>query len=106
MDSRYAFMEAWLQSIGSKHKLLSTKPEVASNDASFRRYFRVACEGLEQSLIVMDAPKDGPRTAPRRKRGAPDAPPPTTRKPTGNGVGSRRDREYDEKGRMKRRLKK
>ncbi|MFN5808552.1 MAG: aminoglycoside phosphotransferase, partial [Burkholderiales bacterium] len=56
MDSRYAFMEAWLQSIGSKHKLLSTKPEVASNDASFRRYFRVACEGPEQSLIVMDAP--------------------------------------------------
>ncbi|MFM9040027.1 MAG: aminoglycoside phosphotransferase family protein [Betaproteobacteria bacterium] len=56
MDSRYAFMEDWLQSISSKHKLLPSKPQLASNDASFRRYFRVACEGPEQSLIVMDAP--------------------------------------------------
>jgi len=52
-DPRYFLMLAWLES------LFKNKPfqiEIASNDASFRRYFRVT--GLDKTYIVMDAPPD------------------------------------------------
>jgi len=53
MDERFLQLERWLSTqFPGRHVELA----VASADASFRRYFRVACEGRTQ--IAMDAPPD------------------------------------------------
>ena len=49
-DNRLTQMQSWLDSLGYQNYTL----EVASEDASFRRYFRLL-QG-EESWIVMDAP--------------------------------------------------
>jgi aminoglycoside/choline kinase family phosphotransferase len=52
-DSRFEALKQWLsQDLG----LTNYQMTVASGDASFRRYFRVRCEGI--SLIAMDAPPE------------------------------------------------
>ena len=56
MDSRQALLKQWLQTIASKHALDPESLQIASADASFRRYFRVACKAQGQTFIVMDAP--------------------------------------------------
>ncbi|MEY2718595.1 MAG: hypothetical protein RL539_1627, partial [Pseudomonadota bacterium] len=56
MDSRQALLKQWLQTIASKHVLDPESLQIASADASFRRYFRVACKAQGQTFIVMDAP--------------------------------------------------
>ena len=53
-DPRLSLLLAWLSPLVNRYRL---KPETlapASNDASFRRYFRVMTD--RASLIVMDAP--------------------------------------------------
>ena len=55
-DARLEQLRAWLASLdhGYGFDLASLRP--ASNDASFRRYFRVDCARPAASLIAMDAP--------------------------------------------------
>lgn len=52
-DSRFIQLKAWLQ---SQLPSADFTIEPASADASFRRYFRVRCQG--NSFIAMDAPPD------------------------------------------------
>jgi aminoglycoside/choline kinase family phosphotransferase len=59
-DARVDVLTAWLR---DDLKLPIMRLEVASNDASFRRYFRVWCTDGE-SRVVMDAPPDKEDTAP------------------------------------------
>lgn len=54
-DARLMAMQAWLGSL-FPGRTLTLAP--ASNDASFRRYFRVGFEGEARTLIVMDAPPE------------------------------------------------
>jgi len=54
MDSRLTELEEWLTNVA---KLEIAKLEPASEDASFRRYFRVTTKSAT-SLIAMDAPPD------------------------------------------------
>ncbi len=57
MDDRYHLMLNWLKDL---FPLSATTIKPASNDASFRRYFRVCYENT--SHIVMDAPPDRENT--------------------------------------------
>ncbi|NCX87946.1 MAG: aminoglycoside phosphotransferase [Betaproteobacteria bacterium] len=56
MDTRQQQLKAWLLKLAAKHSLDPEQLEIASADASFRRYFRVVCQDQRKSLIVMDAP--------------------------------------------------
>ena len=53
-DARLEQVTAWLASLPHQHRIDPTTLAVASADASFRRYFRVAAGS--ESRIVMDAP--------------------------------------------------
>ncbi|HEY5633000.1 MAG TPA: phosphotransferase [Burkholderiaceae bacterium] len=56
-DPRLERLRAWLESLGARYGLAPATLRPASNDASFRRYFRVDCKGpAAPSLIAMDAP--------------------------------------------------
>jgi aminoglycoside/choline kinase family phosphotransferase len=52
-EPRFQEMQAWLETVMGHSNF---KIQLASGDASFRRYFRV--QGDDKSLIVMDAPPD------------------------------------------------
>lgn len=54
---RHAQFEAWLQSVSPLFGLASETLQVASADASFRRYFRIA-DHLGKSYVVMDSPPE------------------------------------------------
>src|SRR5690606_14590850 len=54
---------AWLAEITPHHGLVPASLELASADASFRRYLRIATED-GGSRIVMDAPPDKENSAP------------------------------------------
>lgn len=54
---RETALQQWLQAVAPGHGIDSASLAPASADASFRRYFRVACPGhTPASLILMDAP--------------------------------------------------
>jgi len=57
---REAHFEHWFASVQTEHGLERTSVQLASADASFRRYLRVnsTLNGLPRSLIIMDAPPD------------------------------------------------
>lgn len=58
-DQRLEALKAWLQSVPSGLALRVGSLRPASDDASFRRYFRIDCDdGPHPSLIVMDAPPE------------------------------------------------
>ena len=52
--ARQAHFEHWLNTLAMAHGLHLPSLQVASADASFRRYFRIHTDGA--SLIVVDAP--------------------------------------------------
>lgn len=54
-DERLEELRRWLTSVGGKYDLKINTLEVASADASFRRYFRLT-GGEGKTFIVMDAP--------------------------------------------------
>jgi aminoglycoside/choline kinase family phosphotransferase len=57
MDTRLELLRAWLEALPASHGLGPGTLRPASNDASFRRYFRVdAGTAHGGSLIAMDAP--------------------------------------------------
>lgn len=53
-DARLDALREWLRTLPAAHRLSPGSARPASNDASFRRYFRVDAAG--GSLIAMDAP--------------------------------------------------
>ena len=53
---RRALFDAWFAQVQPAQGLQADSLRLASADASFRRYFRV--QGLDGSLIIMDAPPD------------------------------------------------
>jgi aminoglycoside/choline kinase family phosphotransferase len=56
-DARLSLLRDWLARFAGAHGLALETIRPASNDASFRRYFRIDVEGGRQpSLIAMDAP--------------------------------------------------
>lgn len=56
-DQRINELSQWLSGIATRYGLRTASIRPASNDASFRRYFRVDCVGSTAStLIIMDAP--------------------------------------------------
>ncbi len=55
-DPRRLILSGWLASLPRRHAIDIATLAPASNDASFRRYFRV--QAGERSLIVMDAPPE------------------------------------------------
>ena len=55
-DARGTALRAWLDGLAVDQKIDPTRLSVASDDASFRRYFRVAGQGGAPDRIVMDAP--------------------------------------------------
>ncbi|GMV02478.1 MAG: phosphotransferase [Burkholderiaceae bacterium] len=56
-DTRLAELRGWLASLGPDHGLALDTIRPASDDASFRRYFRIdAAHASAPSLIAMDAP--------------------------------------------------
>ncbi|HQY28365.1 MAG TPA: phosphotransferase, partial [Burkholderiaceae bacterium] len=56
-DARLAELRAWLASLGARHPLALETIRPASDDASFRRYFRVDAKNAgAPSLVAMDAP--------------------------------------------------
>ncbi len=55
-DARLEQLRAWLSSLGHGYGFDLATLHPASNDASFRRYFRVSCARPAASLIAMDAP--------------------------------------------------
>jgi aminoglycoside/choline kinase family phosphotransferase len=56
-DARRDQVLAWLATLGAEYGMRTSTLRPASNDASFRRYFRLDCEGGRwPTLIVMDAP--------------------------------------------------
>ena len=57
IDARLDALRAWLATVASRHAIVVDSLAPASADASFRRYFRVDCEG-GGTAIVMDAPPD------------------------------------------------
>ena len=64
-DARLAQLKLWLQTQAATFGFALESLRPASADASFRRYFRLDCEGKAQrSLIVMDAPPPQEATAP------------------------------------------
>lgn len=58
MDARLSLLQAWLDGLASPHALVNASLRRASDDASFRRYFRVdrSADDGPASCIVMDAP--------------------------------------------------
>jgi N-acetylmuramate 1-kinase len=57
MDLRLSLLLDWLATLPAKHAVRPDTIRPASDDASFRRYFRVDCaDGHGGTLIVMDAP--------------------------------------------------
>lgn len=56
MDPRQDSLKQWLLTIAADYALKPESLEVASADASFRRYFRVQCDDQRQTFVVMDAP--------------------------------------------------
>ncbi len=55
----------WLADVAGRHDLLPSSLQLASADASFRRYFRIDCiNPREGSRIIMDAPPDRENSAP------------------------------------------
>jgi aminoglycoside/choline kinase family phosphotransferase len=54
---REAAFQRWLAAIAPRHRLVPETLQLASADASFRRYLRIASDG-GPSRIVMDAPPD------------------------------------------------
>ena len=52
---RHEAFERWFAAIAARHGLLAPTLRPASNDASFRRYFRVD-SGAGASFVIMDAP--------------------------------------------------
>lgn len=54
--NRGSAFSSWLASIALKHRLDAASVQLASADASFRRYFRVAASSSTDSFIIMDAP--------------------------------------------------
>jgi aminoglycoside/choline kinase family phosphotransferase len=64
-DPRHQDLLRWLASLPMGSRLRADSLRPASDDASFRRYFRVDCtDGLRPSLIVMDAPPQHERCEP------------------------------------------
>lgn len=62
-DNRKSVFEQWLQVVTPTFDLISSSLEMASADASFRRYFRIkSAQG--QSFVVMDAPPEKENSAP------------------------------------------
>ncbi|RPH63769.1 MAG: aminoglycoside phosphotransferase, partial [Burkholderiales bacterium] len=56
-DARLAELRAWLASLAAAHPLALDTIRPASDDASFRRYFRIdAASAGAPSLVAMDAP--------------------------------------------------
>ena len=56
-DARLAELRAWLASLAARHPLALETIRPASDDASFRRYFRVDAKSAgAPSLVAMDAP--------------------------------------------------
>ena len=55
-DARRQLLDRWLTNLPRSHEIDVSTLVPASNDASFRRYFRVRAG--ERSLIVMDAPPE------------------------------------------------
>ena len=53
-DARLDALREWLRTLPAGHRLAPASARPASNDASFRRYFRI--DAGSGSLIVMDAP--------------------------------------------------
>jgi aminoglycoside/choline kinase family phosphotransferase len=57
MDPRLDLLHAWLRALPAGHGLRPDTLRPASDDASFRRYFRVDASGVPLgTLVVMDAP--------------------------------------------------
>jgi N-acetylmuramate 1-kinase len=57
MDPRFSLLQQWLRTLPSGHALRPETLRAASDDASFRRYFRIDCGNHgDATLIVMDAP--------------------------------------------------
>jgi aminoglycoside/choline kinase family phosphotransferase len=64
-DPRLDSLSRWLDDRISRHSLKPESLRPASDDASFRRYFRVDCDGpSRRSLIIMDAPPERERCEP------------------------------------------
>jgi aminoglycoside/choline kinase family phosphotransferase len=58
-DTRFESLKLWLKSLSNELGILIDSITPASNDASFRRYFRVLSSNKAySSFIVMDAPPD------------------------------------------------
>src|SRR5690606_28696974 len=57
-DTRLALLREWLAGLADRHGLQVGSIRPASNDASFRRYFRIdtGVESKAGSVIAMDAP--------------------------------------------------
>jgi aminoglycoside/choline kinase family phosphotransferase len=56
-DPRLDLLREWLAGMADRHRLVPGTLRPASNDASFRRYFRIDTDaGAARSLIAMDAP--------------------------------------------------
>ncbi|MEP6739054.1 MAG: phosphotransferase [Caldimonas sp.] len=53
--ARAAAFAAWLEAVSARHGVVASTLQLASSDASFRRYFRADLAG-GGSVIVMDAP--------------------------------------------------
>ncbi len=60
-DLRLEALKAWLATHAERHALDLMSLQPASADASFRRYFRIACGG--GSAVAMDAPPERENTA-------------------------------------------
>ena len=56
--ARAALFDAWLASVAPRHGLLPETLEIASADASFRRYLRIAGVPGQPTRIIMDAPPE------------------------------------------------
>jgi len=63
-DPRRAALLSWLRTLSAEHRLLPDSLRSASDDASFRRYFRIDAGQGEPSRIVMDAPPPMENCAP------------------------------------------
>lgn len=58
ITERFQQLTNWLAQLPNFQQGGYTTPEPASNDASFRRYYRVWHQALNQSFIIMDAPPE------------------------------------------------
>jgi aminoglycoside/choline kinase family phosphotransferase len=63
-DPRRAALLDWLCTLSAEHRLQPDSLRSASDDASFRRYFRIDGDAAGQSRIVMDAPPPMENCAP------------------------------------------